>query len=348
VDAWRQPGFDDSGWSNALAPFYYGDPYGTAANPGTLLSDMLGGYSSVYLRKRFVVANISTLTNLLLNHQSDDGFIAWINGVEVVRANAAGVYPAWNATATTEYEAPLALVAFDISASASLLRDGANVLAIRLLNDGISGDDALLQFTLTGESREGPPLAVNDVAATPENRAVIVDVLANDRQGSDPIAPESVTIVAPPSHGAASVNPDGTIAYTPNGIYNGPPPTHSRLHGQRRNDADLGEQRARPRVPTHNLFGTTWRGGDEPFSDASWASGTFGVGYDRNTVGINFNPLLGLNVGDAMQNVNTSLYLRSRFTIAEPDDVRGLTLRMRYDDGSGNHQRRSPAAAHRR
>jgi len=42
IDAWRQLAFDDSGWSNALAPFFYGDPYNSAENPGTLLSDMRG------------------------------------------------------------------------------------------------------------------------------------------------------------------------------------------------------------------------------------------------------------------------------------------------------------------
>src|SRR4030095_9464947 len=76
IDAWRAIAFDDSGWSNALAPFYYGDPYNTPANPGTLLSDMLGGYSSIYLRRTFTIPFAAAVSNLFLVHQSDDGFIA--------------------------------------------------------------------------------------------------------------------------------------------------------------------------------------------------------------------------------------------------------------------------------
>jgi hypothetical protein len=40
TDAWRAPAFNDDGWSDSPAPFYYGDPYNTAEIPGTLLSDM--------------------------------------------------------------------------------------------------------------------------------------------------------------------------------------------------------------------------------------------------------------------------------------------------------------------
>ena len=90
VEAWRQPGFDDSGWSNAPAPFYFGDPYTNATVRGTLLSDMQSNYTTIFLRREFEVTSRGTITNLLLNHQSDDGFIAWLNGVEVLRYNVPG------------------------------------------------------------------------------------------------------------------------------------------------------------------------------------------------------------------------------------------------------------------
>ena len=89
ADAWRQPAFDDSGWTASRTPFLYGEAtFTNASNPGTDLGDMTNNaYSSIYLRKTFVVSNPSVITNLLLNHQSDDGFIAWLNGVEVMRYN---------------------------------------------------------------------------------------------------------------------------------------------------------------------------------------------------------------------------------------------------------------------
>ena len=61
IAAWRQPGFDDSSWSGSPAPFYFGDPYNSAANPGTLLNDMLGIYTSLYLRRQFNVENAGAI-----------------------------------------------------------------------------------------------------------------------------------------------------------------------------------------------------------------------------------------------------------------------------------------------
>src|SRR5262249_41707497 len=65
LSLWRTNEFDDSGWSNALAPFYYGDPYNTPGHPGTLLSDMQSNYTSIFLRGRFVIPNANSLTNLI-------------------------------------------------------------------------------------------------------------------------------------------------------------------------------------------------------------------------------------------------------------------------------------------
>src|SRR6185436_7289339 len=90
TNAWRQIGFDDSSWSNAAAPFFYGDPYTNfpANIYGTELTDMRSNYTTIYLRKEFVVQNKNIMTNLVLNAQSDDGFIAYINGTMVARFNA--------------------------------------------------------------------------------------------------------------------------------------------------------------------------------------------------------------------------------------------------------------------
>ena len=56
-----------------------------------------------------------------------------------------------------------------------------------------------------------PPVAVDDAAVTPEGTPVDVDVLPND--SGDEIV---VTAVTQPTNGAASINPDGTVRYTPN------------------------------------------------------------------------------------------------------------------------------------
>jgi hypothetical protein len=62
--AWRQPGFDDSSWSNSQAPFFYGDPYTNFAAGifGTPLTDMRSNYSTIFLRQNFVVNGRGTVT----------------------------------------------------------------------------------------------------------------------------------------------------------------------------------------------------------------------------------------------------------------------------------------------
>ena len=139
VEAWRDLDYDDSAWSNAPACFYYGDPL-----TGTLLSDMNGLYSSVYIRKHFVVESPEALTNMVLKLQNDDGCIVWINGVEVTRTNmgtAGAADPGYAGVASANAYEPGSGVAFygrSLGSPASFLRAGTNVIAIHAFNTSVS------------------------------------------------------------------------------------------------------------------------------------------------------------------------------------------------------------------
>jgi hypothetical protein len=338
--------FDDSSWLTVSS-----DPNGIGYDRGDgayepaigldVESALYGNATMLFVRTEFDVTDAALVDILTLHVRYDDGFIAWLNGQEIARANVTGSYPAWDTAADSQYESPLTPVEFDVSAFTSALRSGGNILAIRLFNDSPTGDDALLQFTLTGENRTGPPIAHDDAGETLEGRAVNIDVLANDVEGADPIDPASVVLNTLPSHGTAVVSPDGTITYTPNGVYNGSDTfTYTVRDDTASNQPSTqtlvaSNAAVRALVPLNDSLGTTWRGlpTNEPFSDASWTSGTFGVGYDANPSGVDFNPLIGTNVQTAMRNVNTTIYLRTSFELEDPADVSALRLRMRYDDG---------------
>jgi hypothetical protein len=146
MNAWRAPGFDDSSWSNAPAPFFFGDPYTNATIRGTLLSDMNSNYTSIYLRKEFHVENRGEILTLLLNHQSDDGFIVWLNGFEVLRYNvpsgANGDLP-YNTNASAAATEPnnngaAYIIATLGSGAVSRLVNGRNVLAIHAFNQNLT------------------------------------------------------------------------------------------------------------------------------------------------------------------------------------------------------------------
>ncbi len=85
------------------------------------------------------------IDSFTLRMKYDDGFIAYLNGTEIVRRNAAGS-PAWNSAATAEH-ADLEALQFeeiDVSPFQSLLQAGVNVLAIQGLNLAAGDDDFLL------------------------------------------------------------------------------------------------------------------------------------------------------------------------------------------------------------
>jgi hypothetical protein len=84
---WTQENYNDStGWLGpAASGFGYGD-----GDDATALSDMQNNYISVYLRKTFNVANPAAITRLTLAIDYDDGFVAYVNGVEVARRSMPG------------------------------------------------------------------------------------------------------------------------------------------------------------------------------------------------------------------------------------------------------------------
>ena len=63
-------------------------------------------------------------------------------------------------------------------------------------------------------------IANDDLATTPAATPVVVGVLANDTLDGNPVAVGDLAgppvVVTPPSNGTATVNPDGTVTYTPN------------------------------------------------------------------------------------------------------------------------------------
>jgi hypothetical protein len=87
---------------------------------------------------------------------------------------------------------------------------------------------------------------------------------------------------------------------------------------------------ARALVPTNEL-GTAWT--EIGYVDTAWMTGTSGVGYDRNAAGVDYLPLIGLNVEARMYNSNQTVYIRMPFTVTNVAELDTLTLTMQHDDG---------------
>ena len=100
--SWLTPGFDDSSWAPAANGIGF-DSRGTYKSRIGLdvRSQMVGKNSSAFVRIPFVVTN-NGIESLKLRVRYDDGFVAYLNGWEVARANAPTTL-AWNAAATAEH-----------------------------------------------------------------------------------------------------------------------------------------------------------------------------------------------------------------------------------------------------
>jgi hypothetical protein len=362
-----QHDYDEIGldWTGAIEPFdetawasVTGTPNGVGYDRGDgsyapfigedIETTMWNSSPTFFVRAEFHASNLSEVNALRLDLRFDDGFIAWINGVEVARSGISGLYPSWDAPANESQEATAASPeTIDLTDQLGLLNDGRNVLAIRAFNVSTGDDDALIQFSLIGESLEGPPIANPDTADTLEDTAVLIDVLANDQSRSDPIDPATVEIVSPPSQGSVTVLPSGMIRYTPAPDYHGAETFSYRVH-----DTTFGpavnttlvatNSSVRYHVPANESLGTTWRGAD--FDDMAWLGGTLGLGYDDNP-SVDFSPHIATNVRPLMYDVNSTIYMRSTFTLADSAEVSSLTLRIRCDDGFAAFLNGTPVAS---
>jgi len=83
--------------------------------------------------------------DLQLQMRFDDGFVAYLNGVEIARFNAPEV-PAWDSRATSSYPDSLGSIPrpFDIDEHLDLLVPGTNVLSIHLMNAASGSQDAVV------------------------------------------------------------------------------------------------------------------------------------------------------------------------------------------------------------
>jgi hypothetical protein len=145
---WQNSAFNDAAWLQGPGGFGYGD-----GDDATLISTPPNPYS-VFIRMQFTIQDTSKISMALLNMDFDDGFVAWINGVEIARSNlgTVGDYPAFNAAAT-DHEAvmynQLTPPSYQISKQklGDCLINGTNIIAIQVNNmSNTSSDMSCIPF----------------------------------------------------------------------------------------------------------------------------------------------------------------------------------------------------------
>lgn len=139
VAGWTSPNFNAAAWNTGQGGMGFGD-----GDDNTVLP--LNTSMSVYMRRTFTIVDTSVIHSVILAMDFDDGFIAYLNGVEIARANLNGT-PNWNTPATASHEALLYqnqqpdYYFLSTAAIDSLLKPGTNVLAVEVHNQTLANTD---------------------------------------------------------------------------------------------------------------------------------------------------------------------------------------------------------------
>jgi len=149
---WRSLTFNDSGWTQGPGGFGYSDNDDNTVIPPC---------TSVYLRIKFNVTDTSVISKAILSMDYDDAFVAYLNDVEIARAEITGIHPAFNAPGA-DHEAkmysggsPESFTVYKEELKNCLVQ-GENVLSIQVHNSSITSSDlssnAFLSFGIMNSS----------------------------------------------------------------------------------------------------------------------------------------------------------------------------------------------------
>jgi hypothetical protein len=184
--------------------------------PTDLADAMFEHNASAFSRTTFTVDDPAVLETLALDARYDDGFVAYLNGVEIVRRNAPPL-PAWDSAALAERDNADAVAAerINVTPYLDLLRGAGqpNVLAVQMLNAAADEGDFLWL----------PDLIASDIATLgPRYFTHPTPGDAND-SGFEGLAVAPTASVArgffeaPFQVSLVTATPDATIRYTTDG-----------------------------------------------------------------------------------------------------------------------------------
>ena len=200
---WLASNFDDLSWPQGVSGFGYGD-----GDDATVVESTM----SIYLRHQFEIENLITWLDAAFYMDYDDGFVAYINGVEIARANAGllGEFVAWNQNLITDHEAVLyaggipSAFEFDFG---GLLLEGTNTIAIEMHNANPGSSDLTSRpFLFVGTGDEELGFNVTPDWFSPAS-SDFHQVTFNLNMANETVSPEGVYLAGGAYFGVAGDNP---------------------------------------------------------------------------------------------------------------------------------------------
>ena len=225
--AWRSINYNDQAWSDATTGIGYERSSGyenLIGAGGDIEGETYDINSTAYIRIPFSIDSLEGISSLTFRMKYDDGFIAYINGVEIASGNKPSS-PAWNSDASTDHpdSQAISFVDTDLSTQAlGLLKTGNNLLAIHSMNGDTRSSDLLAlprleaQFIIQPDEEEEP---------VPPEFAYFQIPTPQKNNDSESGLPASKVMISQPGRGfSGSLNvslstnsPEAEIRYTTNG-----------------------------------------------------------------------------------------------------------------------------------
>lgn len=168
---WYLPTFNaESSWISGKlgAGFHLNELYNVYISPEFNLRNALyKKSSSLYVRSSFSLADSKTVTGARLKVRYDDGFVAYLNGIEIARRNMPDGSPNWKTLASTDRVRSVytnttsgfvpAVLAdpteIDLTEHLDRFVTGQNVLAIQVCNSSLTDRELLIQPELIVDTR---------------------------------------------------------------------------------------------------------------------------------------------------------------------------------------------------
>lgn len=186
----------------------------------TDIADVLGSAGgTVLLRIPFQVADTSCLETVTLRMRYDDGFVAWLNGTEIVRRNVSAAVPGELSTQALANRPPaqsLAAETLDITPFKHALVNGVNVLAIQGWNYRADDPDCLLAPELQVTANRAPQAGADGLVTTKDQPAeiLVAQLLGNDLDPDGDNLGIAAASAASARGGVVQLG-DGRVTYTP-------------------------------------------------------------------------------------------------------------------------------------
>lgn len=330
--SWPTDAFDDSGWSNGVAQFGFGE--GDETTPIRRFSDLTGkNIITYYFRHKFTVADPASISSLSVRLLRDDGAAVYLNGTEIFRNNL----PSGPLDSTTT----AILVAEDsiwraIRVNPQLLVAGINTIAVEVHQINLTSSDISFDLELlpnlaprrpvvsvtapvNGDLFFGPTnLTVAATASDVDDAIASVRFLLNDYPVST-VSAEPYSIVLDKLVGNQTLV---AVATDSSGLSSTSAPVNVSI------------VRIAPLIPTESVWkylddgvdqGTSWSA--MGFDDSSWSAGPGPFG--TNEVGL--GTVIRIFNSNGLP-VRTSYY-RHQFNIANPTSITNLEFRVLRDDG---------------